>query len=323
MHNSFIPVETQLIADIANTGGTFIFPIAAMNNISQGAAAFGALFSTRDAKLKGVASASGISAVLGITEPAMFGVNLRLRYPFYAALIGTACASAYITLYKTKAVALGAAGIPGIISIGAQYLTPYIVGMTIAFAITFSLTLIFARSRYNPERLAPAAPALVAAAAPAEKPAPAPDADPIPAEWQMPLQGRVLAAADIPDPAFAANALGASFAIDPTGGDGIVRAPANGSVATIFPTRHAIGLETDNGLEILIHIGIDTVKLSGEGFTVLVKEGERITVGQELVKVDLAAIADKVPSLVTSVIFTAYDEGQTVEIENGRPKIVH
>ena len=323
MHNSFIPVETQLIADIAKTGGTFIFPIAAMNNISQGAAAFGALFCTKDAKLKGVASASGISAVLGITEPAMFGVNLRLRYPFYAALIGTACASAYITLYKTKAVALGAAGIPGIISIGAQYLTPYIVGMTIAFAITFSLTLIFARSRYNPERLAPAAPAPVAAAAPAEKPAPAPDADPIPAEWQMPLQGTILAAADIPDPAFAANALGASFAIDPTGGDGIVRAPANGSVATIFPTRHAIGLETDNGLEILIHIGIDTVKLNGEGFEVLVKEGERVAAGQPLVKVDLAAIAGKVPSLVTPVIFTAYDEGQTVEIENGRPKIVH
>ena len=322
MHNSFIPVETQLIADIANTGGTFIFPIAAMNNISQGAAAFGALFCTKDAKLKGVASASGISAVLGITEPAMFGVNLRLRYPFYAALIGTASASAYITLYKTKAVALGAAGIPGIISIGAQYLTPYIVGMVIAFAVTFSLTLAFARSRYNPERLAPAA-APVENAAPAEKPAPAPDADPIPAEWQMPLQGRVLAAEDIPDPAFAANALGASFAIDPTGGDGIVRAPANGSVATIFPTRHAIGLETDNGLEILIHIGIDTVKLSGEGFTVLVQEGERVVAGQELVKVDLAAIADKVPSLVTPVIFTAYDEGQTVEIENGRPKIVH
>ena len=318
MHNSFIPVETQLIADIANTGGTFIFPIAAMNNISQGAAAFGALFCTRDAKLKGVASASGISAVLGITEPAMFGVNLRLRYPFYAALIGTACASAYITLYKTKAVALGAAGIPGIISIGAQYLTPYIVGMVIAFAITFTLTLVFARSRYNPERLAPAA------AAPVEN-APktaAPDADPIPAEWQMPLQGKILAASDIPDPAFAANALGASFAIDPTGGDGIVRAPANGSVATIFPSRHAIGLETDNGLEILIHIGIDTVKLDGEGFTVLVKEGERVTAGQELVQVDLAAIADKVPSLITPIIFTAYDEGQTVVIEDGRPKIV-
>ena len=230
-----------------------------MNNISQGAAAFGALFSTRDAKLKGVASASGISAVLGITEPAMFGVNLRLRYPFYAALIGTACASAYITLYKPKP-SLWARRHPRHHLHRAQYLTPYIIGMTIAFAITFSLTLIFTRSRYNPERLAPAAPAPVAAAAPAEKPALVRDADPIPAEWQMPLQGTILAAADIPDPAFAANALGASFAIDPTGGDGIVRTPANGSVATIFPTRHAIGLETDNGLEILIHIGIDTVK---------------------------------------------------------------
>ena len=213
MHNSFIPVETQLIADIAKTGGTFIFPIAAMNNISQGAAAFGALFSTKDAKLKGVASASGISAVLGITEPAMFGVNLRLRYPFYAALIGTACAAAYITLYHTKAVALGAAGIPGIISIGAQYLTPYIIGMAIAFAITFSLTLAFSRSCYNPERQtapaaaaaesAPETPATAAPAEKAEKPA-----DPIPAEWVMPIAGDILAASDIPDPAFAAGALG-------------------------------------------------------------------------------------------------------------------
>lgn len=239
MHNSFIPVETQLIADIAKTGGTFIFPIAAMNNISQGAAAFGALITTKDAKLKTVASASGISAVLGITEPAMFGVNLRLRYPFYAALIGTACAAAYITLYHTKAVALGAAGIPGIISIGAQYLTPYIIGIAIAFAITFSLTLAFSRSRYNPERqTAPAAatsaPEPPATAAPAEKTEK--PANPIPAEWVMPIAGDILAASDIPDPAFAAGALGASFAINPT--DGTVRSPVNGTIATVFPTRH-------------------------------------------------------------------------------------
>ena len=324
MHNSFIPVETQLIADIAKTGGTFIFPIAAMNNISQGAAAFGALFSTKDAKLKGVASASGISAVLGITEPAMFGVNLRLRYPFYAALIGTACAAAYITLYHTKAVALGAAGIPGIISIGAQYLTPYIIGMAIAFAITFSLTLVFSRSRYNPERQtapiadaaesAPETPATAASAEKAEKPA-----DPIPAEWVMPIAGDILAASDIPDPAFAAGALGASFAINPT--DGTVRSPVNGQIATVFPTRHAIGIEADNGLEILIHFGIDTVKLDGAGFTALVKEGEHVSAGQAILKVDLDAIRDKVPSLITPIIFTAYDDGETVTIADGKPQI--
>ena len=329
MHNSFIPVETQLIADIAKTGGTFIFPIAAMNNISQGAAAFGALFSTKDAKLKGVASASGISAVLGITEPAMFGVNLRLRYPFYAALIGTACAAAYITLYHTKAVALGAAGIPGIISIGAQYLTPYIIGMAIAFAITFSLTLAFSRSRYNPERqTAPAA----ATNAPETQAPPRPLAgegaggegkqtqtDPIPAEWVMPLTGDILAASDIPDPAFAAGALGASFAINPT--DGTVRSPVNGTIATVFPTRHSIGIEADNGLEILIHFGIDTVKLDGAGFTALVKEGERVSAGQAILQVDLDAIRDKVPSLVTPIIFTAYDDGETVTIADGKPQI--
>ena len=329
MHNSFIPVETQLIADIAKTGGTFIFPIAAMNNISQGAAAFGALFSTKDAKLKGVASASGISAVLGITEPAMFGVNLRLRYPFYAALIGTACAAAYITLYHTKAVALGAAGIPGIISIGAQYLTPYIIGMAIAFAITFSLTLAFSRSRYNPERqTAPAA----ATNAPETQAPPRPLAgegaggegkqtqtDPIPAEWVMPLTGDILAASDIPDPAFAAGALGASFAINPT--DGTVRSPVNGTIATVFPTRHAIGIEADNGLEILIHFGIDTVKLDGAGFTALVKEGERVSAGQAILQVDLDAIRDKVPSPITPIIFTAYDDGETVTIADGKPQI--
>ena len=322
MHNSFIPVETQLIADIAKTGGTFIFPIAAMNNISQGAAAFGALISTKDAKLKTVASASGISAVLGITEPAMFGVNLRLRYPFYAALIGTACAAAYITLYHTKAVALGAAGIPGIISIGAQYLTPYIIGMAIAFAITFSLTLAFSRSRYNPERQtapaaatsAPETPATAAPAEKAEKPA-----DPIPAEWVMPLTGDILAASDIPDPAFAAGALGASFAINPT--DGTVRSPVNGQIATVFPTRHAIGIEADNGLEILIHFGIDTVKLDGAGFTALVKEGEHVSAGQAILQVDLDAIRDKVPSLITPIIFTAYDDGETVTIADGKPQI--
>ena len=322
MHNSVIPVETQLIADIAKTGGTFIFPIAAMNNISQGAAAFGALITTKDAKLKTVASASGISAVLGITEPAMFGVNLRLRYPFYAALIGTACAAAYITLYHTKAVALGAAGIPGIISIGAQYLTPYIIGIAIAFAITFSLTLAFSRSRYNPERqTAPAAatsaPEPPATAAPAEKTEK--PANPIPAEWVMPIAGDILAASDIPDPAFAAGALGASFAINPT--DGTVRSPVNGTIATVFPTRHAIGIEADNGLEILIHFGIDTVKLDGAGFTALVKEGERVSAGQAILQVDLDAIRDKVPSLITPIIFTAYDDGETVTIADGKPQI--
>jgi sucrose PTS system EIIBCA or EIIBC component len=149
MHHSFIAVETQLLADIAKTGGTFIFPIAAMSNVSQGAAALAMFFIFKDEKTKGLASASAISAYLGITEPAMFGINLKYRYPFYAAIIGSAISSAYITLFKVKAVALGAAGIPGIIAITQGKLFHYVIGMLIATVITFSLTYAFSTKEWS------------------------------------------------------------------------------------------------------------------------------------------------------------------------------
>ncbi|MGB7997131.1 MAG: sucrose-specific PTS transporter subunit IIBC [Photobacterium halotolerans] len=142
MHHSFIAIETQLLTDIAVTGGTFIFPIAAMSNIAQGAAALAVGFSTKETKTKGIALPSGVTALLGITEPAMFGVNLKLRYPFIAAIIGSAVASAWITLFNVKAQALGAAGLPGIISISPVYIGYFVVGMLISFAVTFVLTLL-------------------------------------------------------------------------------------------------------------------------------------------------------------------------------------
>ncbi|AYO18008.1 PTS maltose transporter subunit IIBC [Vibrio owensii] len=142
MHHSFIAIETQLLADIATTGGTFIFPIAAMSNVAQGAAALAVGFTTKDTKMKGIAVPSGVTGLLGITEPAMFGVNLKLRYPFIAAIIGSAVASAFITLFNVKAQALGAAGLPGIISIAPDKIGYYIVGMVIAFATTFVMTVV-------------------------------------------------------------------------------------------------------------------------------------------------------------------------------------
>lgn len=142
MHHSFIAIETQLLADIATTGGTFIFPIAAMSNVAQGAAALAVGFTTKDTKMKGIAVPSGVTGLLGITEPAMFGVNLKLRYPFIAAIIGSAVASAFITLFNVKAQALGAAGLPGIISIAPDKIGYYIVGMVIACATAFVLTVV-------------------------------------------------------------------------------------------------------------------------------------------------------------------------------------
>jgi PTS system sucrose-specific IIC component len=145
MHNCFIAVETQFLSNIDQTGGSFIFPIATMSNIAQGAATLAVLFVSKNSKIKSIASASGISALLGITEPAMFGVNLKLKYPFIGAIIGSCVASAYISLNKTLAVALGAAGLPGIISIRPASMGSFMIGMFISFIISFTATVILSR----------------------------------------------------------------------------------------------------------------------------------------------------------------------------------
>lgn len=142
MHHSFIAIETQLLANFATTGGSFIFPIAAMSNVAQGAAALAVGFLAGSKKVKGVATPSGITALLGITEPAMFGVNLKYRYPFYAAICGAAAGGVVISLGHVKAQALGAAGLPGIISIVPQGVPMYIVGMAVSFLTAFILTFV-------------------------------------------------------------------------------------------------------------------------------------------------------------------------------------
>ncbi|EFX92251.1 PTS system sucrose-specific IIBC component [Actinobacillus ureae ATCC 25976] len=145
MHQTFIAVETQLLAEVANTGGTFIFPIAAMSNIAQGAACLGVAFAMKDAKVRGLAVPSGISALLGITEPAMFGVNLRYRQAFITAMIGSGLASAFIAFFNVKAIALGAAGFLGVPSIKPDSLAMYSVGMAISFIVAFSISAVWVK----------------------------------------------------------------------------------------------------------------------------------------------------------------------------------
>lgn len=317
MHNSFIPVETQLIANTPTTGGTFIFPIASMNNVAQGAAALAALFITKDQKLKGIASASGVSALLGITEPAMFGVNLKLRYPFYAALIGTAVSSAYITAFGTKAVALGAAGLIGFISISAQYVVQFFIGLAISIITTFVLTFVFAKTfGRKTEATANNAPIVEEnASAPTNNTA-TPPANPIPSDWQHPINGNILDLSATPDAAFGSGAMGIGYAIDPISGD--VCAPCAGTLDTVFPTKHAFGITADNGTAILIHIGMDTVQLKGEGFTALVGAGSRVSAGQPIMRVDWEKVKAQAPSIITPIVFPEV-EGGKITIENGMP----
>ena len=143
MHHSFIAIETQLISNVAQTGGSFIFTTASMNNVSQGAAVLTVLFLTKNEKMKSICSASGVSALLGITEPAMFGVTLKLKYPFYAAIIGSGVGSAYCAATKVLAQALGAAGLPGFISMKPESYLNFAIGLALSMAVSALLTMIF------------------------------------------------------------------------------------------------------------------------------------------------------------------------------------
>lgn len=276
MHQSFIAIETQLLASAAHR--TFIFPIAAMSNVAQGAAVLAVFFLSKDAKQKSLCSASGISALLGITEPAMFGVNLKLKYPFIGAICGSAVGSAWIAGTKTLASAVGTAGIPGFLSIPPESWGNYGIGMVLAIVVAFIVTCILYKR--NVEGKTPAENESLAA----------------------PMKGTVAPITECPDPTFASKAMGDGFVVFPE--DGKFYAPANAEVTMTFPTKHAFGLMTNDGTEILVHIGLDTVELNGEPFTMHVKKGDKVKKGQLLVDVDLKAIEAAGKETATAVIIT-------------------
>lgn len=290
MHHSFIAIETQLLADSANTGGSFIFSTASMNNVAQGAAVLAVLLMTKNKKIKSICSASGISALLGITEPAMFGVTLKLKYPFYAAIIGSAAGSAYLAWTKTLAQALGAAGLPGFISMKPDHYLNFAVGLVLSMGISFALTILFWKKfgLEKEEAVSEASGTLL----------------------YPPMNGELLPVEQADDPVFASKALGDGIAINPA--DGTVYAPCDGTVSLLFPTKHAIGITADSGVDVLIHIGINTVQLDGEGFEAFVEQGIRVKRGDRLIKADLDYIRQKGLNPQTIMIFPEGD-GLTVE----------
>ena len=293
MHHSFSAIETQLIAAAETTGGSFIFPIASMNNVAQGAAVLTVLFLTKNEKLKSLCTASGISALLGITEPAMFGVTLKLKYPFYAAIIGSAAGSAWIAGTKTLALAMGAAGLPGIISIAPQSWLNFAIGLGISMATSVVMTVVLMKKFGQKELEAP-------------KKVKASEAiqllDAQPNVLYAPMSGSIQPLSACSDPMFASKAMGDGVVITPS--EGTLVSPVNGKVMMVFPTKHAIGLQGENGEEILIHVGLDTVSLDGKPFDVLVKDGDTIRAGQPLMHVDLEAIREAGLSTETPVVIT-------------------
>jgi len=290
MHHSFIAVETQLISAADITGGSFIFPTAAMNNVAQGAAVIAVLFATKNQKMKSICSASGVSAFLGITEPAMFGVTLKLRYPFYGAMIGSAAGSAYIAATKTLAVALGAAGLPGFISIEPSHWLNYFIGMGISVVVAFVVTTILYKKYCEKDETKPSVPVII-------------DND---GSVYAPIDGEVKPISECSDQMFASKAMGDGVVIIPTS-DTFV-SPINGKVTMMFPSKHAIGLLSDDGTEYLIHIGLDTVNLEGKPFETFVSVEQKISVGDPLIKVNFQMIKQAGLSQETAFVITNQKE---------------
>lgn len=291
MHHSFSAIETQLIAASETTGGSFIFPIASMNNVAQGAAVLAVLFMTKNEKLKSLCTASGISALLGITEPAMFGVTLKLKYPFYAAIIGSAAGSAWIAGTDTLALAMGAAGLPGIISIAPQSWVNFVIGLVISMSVSIVMTIVLMK-KFGQKDLQ--------ASSKAKEELKLIDA--MPNMVYAPLSGTIKPIEQCSDPMFASKAMGDGVVIVPD--SNTLVSPISGKVMMVFPTKHAIGLQGEDGEEILIHVGLDTVSLDGAPFKVLVKDGQEIKAGQALMTIDLDAIKAAVLSTETPVVIT-------------------
>lgn len=290
MHHSFIAIETQLLADSAHTGGSFIFSTASMNNVAQGAAVLAVLLMTKNDKMKSICSASGISALLGITEPAMFGVTLKLKYPFYAAMAGSAAGSAYLAATKTLAQALGAAGLPGFISMKPDHYMNFAIGIILSMGVSFALTMVFWK-KFALDQQDGSEKKTVSRAGEIEEASEMEVPQETVTELYVPMKGQVLDVGQSADEVFASRALGNGVAINPT--EGMVCAPCDGTISLLFPTKHAVGITSETGVEVLIHIGINTVQLDGQGFEAFVAQGDKVKKGDRLIAADLDLIRDK------------------------------
>lgn len=303
LHHMSNAIDLQLIN---STGGTMLWPMIALSNIAQGAAVAGmAYLQKKNAKAQEVNYPSMISCWLGVTEPAMFGINLKYQWPFYCAMTGSCLAAIISTMFSVTAASIGVGGLPGIISIFPQYMLIFAIAMLVALVVPFVLTVMIGRKKINPET----GDLYENDEEPAAEAAPVFTAEQMNETFAAPVKGTVMPITQVEDQVFASKAMGDGIAIDPA--EGKIYAPFSGEITVAFPTGHAYGLKAANGKEVLIHIGMDTVELNGKGFTPHVKQGDIVRQGDLLTDVDLDYIRSQGKPVVTPVIFT---DGTAVEL---------
>ncbi len=284
LHHMTNAIDSQLVASF---GGTNLWPMIALSNIAQGSAVLAmSVLQKKNEKAQQIAIPAMISCYLGVTEPAIFGVNLRYGFPFLCGMIGSSVAAMISVGFGVTATNIGVGGIPGILSIFPQFWLMFIVAMAAAIVIPFALTYVVglkklsATDRFGKPVQSAKAPAFVS-----------------------PMEGKVMPLSEVEDQVFSKGLMGEGFAVEIS--NGTIRAPFDGEVIMTFPTKHAIGLRRNDGVEVLIHIGMDTVELNGEGFRMDVAQGDRVSAGDVLVEVDLDTVRKAGKSVVSPVVFTS------------------
>lgn len=316
LHHMSNAIDLQLIADY---GGTMLWPMIALSNIAQGSAVLGMIaLQRKDAEAQEVNVPACISCYLGVTEPAIFGVNLKFAYPFVCGMIGSACAAIVCVATGTTANAIGVGGLPGILSIQPQYMASFAICMAIAAAIPFILTFTVGKKKFAEIKAQDNGEDGMA-----EKEQSAADigsdleeTEEELKEWKAFLKGKVIPLKEVKDGVFSEGIMGDGLAIVPE--NNILYAPVNGTITVLMEeSRHACGMRLKNGMEILLHVGIDTVDMKGDGFQYLVKEGETVKAGTPLLQFDRDKIKAAGHPDTTVCIITEQGNGGEILFHTG------
>ncbi|ARI58250.1 PTS beta-glucoside transporter subunit EIIBCA [Streptococcus salivarius] len=318
LHHMTNAIDTQLIAD---AGGTALWPMIALSNIAQGSAVFAYYIMHRhDEREAQISLPATISAYLGVTEPALFGVNVKYIYPFVAGMIGSSIAGLLSVTFNVTAASIGIGGLPGILSIQPKYMIPFAAIMLVAIIVPMVLTFFFRKAGLftkteDDTELKEEFAAQEEAEFASHTATPTVLAES--AEVVSPLAGQVNPLSQATDPVFSSGVMGQGVVIEPSQGELV--SPVNGTVTVLFPTKHAVGIVSEEGVEMLMHIGMDTVSLDGKGFVAHVEQGDKVVVGQQLISFDMDVIKKAGLVTETPVIITNQDDFQA-DVEGDLPR---
>ena len=316
LHHMTNAIDLELVR---TAGGTGLWPMIALSNIAQGSAVFAYYFIKRhDEREAQISLPATISAYLGVTEPALFGVNVKYVYPLVAGMSASALSGLLSAVFGVQANSIGIGGLPAILSIKPQYWAIFAIIMIVDIVVAMVLTFLFHKTGFltKTEEDGHAQEALKEASEGLVQPTVLVES----AEVVSPLAGQVKPLSQATDPVFSSGVMGQGVVIEPSQGELV--SPVNGTVTVLFPTKHAVGIVSEEGVEMLMHIGMDTVSLDGKGFEAHVEQGDKVVVGQQLISFDMDVIKEAGLVTETPVIITNQDDFQA-DVEGNLPRDIN